>query len=291
MDNYITAKSYQSAERIGEPFRKNNKLYIKIKEICPRCGGLGIIASRVENGKIIPIPVAQGICFQCEGKKYLYKNVRLYSVAEAEKMQQRNEAARTKRQEEAEAKRLAVAVKTKEKWFERNGFNKDGYTFIITGDSYAIKDELKDAGFRFDSVLKWHKAEDLGDFSDRVAKIEVSEVAEFNKYGEGHFKTSALEYVENIINPKEISNSEWIGEVGDRITFGEVMLERKSSFEGRFGYTNVYTFKIGESILTWFSTVNIDKEVGDSFCLIGTVKDHTEYKDVKQTVLTRCKIK
>lgn len=287
---YVTAPTYRNWERVGSPYENNGKMYTKVKTKCDRCVN-GVYVCRIENGQPVPHPNCGGVCFECGGAGFLTKDVRLYSVAEAEKMRQRNEAARIKRQNESEEKRLAAAEKTKAAWLERNGFNKEGYTFVVTGESYSIKDDLKSAGYHFCSILKWHKAEDLGDFSDRVVKIEVSEVAEFNKYGEGHFKTGALEYIENIINPKEPSNSEWVGTEGERMTFENVVLERKSSFEGRFGYSNVYTFKAGENILTWFSTVDIEKEVGDTFTLVGTVKNHTEYKDVKQTVLTRCKIK
>ena len=64
---YKLANSYQGAEKIGEPFEKNGKLYSKIKYTCPRCGGLGIIVARVENNQPIPIPVDNGVCYECLG--------------------------------------------------------------------------------------------------------------------------------------------------------------------------------------------------------------------------------
>ena len=57
---YMVAPSYKNAS-IVEINEETKKAYIKIT--CDRCGGRGIVASRIENGKIIPIPVDEGICY------------------------------------------------------------------------------------------------------------------------------------------------------------------------------------------------------------------------------------
>ena len=41
-------------------------------------------------------------------------------------------------------------------WFAKNGFNEEGTTYVVMGDSYSIKDKLKAAGFKYDPDLKWH---------------------------------------------------------------------------------------------------------------------------------------
>ena len=107
MSEYTVAPSFRDWETIGTPLVRDGKMYQKVRTKCDRCGGLGLIASRVENGQIIPIPVANGVCFKCGGAKYMYKEVRLYTVEEAEKMEKRNEAARAKREEERQAKMKA----------------------------------------------------------------------------------------------------------------------------------------------------------------------------------------
>jgi hypothetical protein len=46
-----------------------------------------------------------------------------------------------------------------------------------------------------------------------------------------------------------------------------------------------------ENILSWFTSSNIsDLEVGKEYWLSATVKEHSEYKGEKQTILTRCKV-
>ena len=288
---YALAPSYKDYETVGSPYFKNGKMYTKARTKCDRCMN-GVYVCRVENGQPVPHPVADGVCFRCNGSGYISKDVRLNTVEEAEKMEKRNEAARIKREQEREAKMKAEFADNKRKWLEKNGFTQDGVTYIVMGDSYSIKDELKAAGFIFDPVLRWHKADPAG-YEDRVKKVELGQVIEISAWGEGHYITGAKDFVDNLLTENsEDKNSEWIGEKGSRYTFENVTFVSRRGFNGRFGYSNVYTFRTEEgNLLTWFSTVDVDKEIGDVFTLAGTVKDHSEYKGIKSTVLSRCKVK
>ena len=288
---YALAPSYKDYETVGSPYFKNGKMYTKARTKCDRCMN-GVYVCRVENGQPVPHPVADGVCFRCNGSGYISKEVRLYTVEEAEKMEKRNEAARIKREQEREAKMKAEFANNKRKWLEKNGFTQDGVTYIVTGDSYSIKDELKAAGFIFDPVLRWHKADPAG-YEDRVKKVELDQVIQISAWGEGHYITGAKDFVDNLLTENsEDKNSEWIGEKGSRYTFENVTFVSRRGFNGKFGFSNVYTFRTEEgNLLTWFSTVDVDKEVGDVFTLAGTVKDYSEYKGIKSTVLSRCKVK
>lgn len=286
---YTVAPSYKDWETVGTPLVENGKMYTKIKKRCDRCVN-GVYVCRIENGMPVPHPNCNGVCFQCGGTGYEVKKVRLYTIEEAAKMEKRNEAARIKRQEEAEAKMKAEYSQKKAKWIEENGFNENGVTYIVTGDSYSIKDELKAAGFTFNYVLKWHKAEPDPNYS--TIEVKMEDVVEFSAWGTGSYKESAKDYIEKLLQPSQPGvDSEWVGEIGSRITFN-VTFVKKYGYQSKFGYTNIYTFNDEDNnILTWFSTVEIKKEIGDEFTLVGTVKDHTEYKGIKQTVLSRCKVK
>lgn len=90
--------------------------------------------------------------------------------------------------------------------------------------------------------------------------------------------------------------SDYIGIIGDRLTF-EVSLIAKYSFESIYGYQNIYLFKdCDNNVYKWKTGVNILNldnfhiEIGDEILLKGTIKGHEEYKDTKQTELTRCKV-
>ena len=51
---------------------------------------------------------------------------------------------------------------TKTEWLEMNGFSEYGVTYLVLGNSYPIKDDLKENGFKFSPLLRWHG--DTNDF-------------------------------------------------------------------------------------------------------------------------------
>jgi hypothetical protein len=91
--------------------------------------------------------------------------------------------------------------------------------------------------------------------------------------------------------PCEPSGSEYLGEVGKRLTL-TVTLKKSFSFENNYGYypTTSYIRNFEDdagNVIIWKTTSFLRE--GETFKLTGTVKEHSEYRDTKQTVLTRCK--
>lgn len=109
---------------------------------------------------------------------------------------------------------------------------------------------------------------------------------------------------ERIKAEKALSN--YIGKVGDKIdttaTYIKTAWFEIPSFKG-YGTETMYihTFKIGNDTVVWKTTATLGRwndkdewegyEEGQEVHLKGTIKEHNEYKDEKQTVLTRCRIK
>ena len=89
--------------------------------------------------------------------------------------------------------------------------------------------------------------------------------------------------------------SEYVSEVGTRTTF-DVKLLADITFDDFNCYArdiitkHVVKMDCGGNVLMWITEKHPHKEIGDTFKITGTVKEHSEYKGVKQTVLTRCKI-
>lgn len=81
--------------------------------------------------------------------------------------------------------------------------------------------------------------------------------------------------------------SEWVGEVGKRVTVKYSDVRMITSWDTVYGTTYVWKI-VGEdgNIFTW-KTGNSVPEVGT---ITGTVKEHKEYRGVKQTELTRCRV-
>lgn len=93
------------------------------------------------------------------------------------------------------------------------------------------------------------------------------------------------------------ARSQWVGEVGEKITRPAIM-ERHAWFEAPSfrGYgtdvITVYTFRDedGNALVWKTSSGSLEFQEGKRVTIRGTVKDHTEYKEEKQTQLIRVKV-
>lgn len=179
-------------------------------------------------------------------------------------------------------------------WLEKNNFNENEETYIAIGNTYDFKDELKAAGFKFNAILLWHNKTEVEGY--KTIKVSLSEVGEITAWGVGAFYANAQDVIRAKVNAATRasmppSNSQWYGNIGDRAVI-TATLKRQSGFEGKYGYTYIYTFEdANENIFVWFTTKYLGLETGAEVELTGTIKEHKEYEEVKQTVLTRCKIK
>jgi hypothetical protein len=62
-------------------------------------------------------------------------------------------------------------------------------------------------------------------------------------------------------------------------------------WENDWGVTHLYRFVTGEgNIAIWKSSVEVSVDVGDEVMVLGTIKEHGEYKETKQTILNRCDV-
>lgn len=83
----------------------------------------------------------------------------------------------------------------------------------------------------------------------------------------------------------------YLGTKGKRESFGTLTLAFQTSYEGGFGTTFVYKFTDAYGrTLVWKASSGQGLTVGNRYTVIGTVKDHADYKGTPQTVLTRCKV-
>lgn len=284
----MVSKSFANWDRIGEPYEKDGKLYQKVRTKCDRCNGRGDYWWGVMiNGR----PQYSGTCYACWGSKYQTKDVRLYTEEEYERMEKYNEAARAKKEAEREAKMKAEFETKRIEWLAKNGFTEDGYTYIVTGDSYSIKDELKAGGWRYDSVLKWHKADPAG-YEDRVIKINVDDYFVCSAWGTYSYKTGAADMISSLLS-ESTPKVETVYFEEDKLKDIPVELVRKFSFQGKYGITNVFNFMDKDShLFVWFTSTIQPYEVHDHLIISSaTVKDRKEYKDDKQTVITRARLK
>lgn len=83
-------------------------------------------------------------------------------------------------------------------------------------------------------------------------------------------------------------DSSWVGEKGVRQEF-TLTVESVRYIDGSFGVTALHSMVDADgNIFTWFGSGSA-LEVGKTYTGKATVKDHTEYKGVKQTIINRPK--
>ena len=290
------AKSYVGYEYDEtKAYEKNGKMYVSARCKCDRCTK-GVYVTRVENGQPIPHPAFGGVCLKCGGSGFITKEVRLYTDKEFEQMEKASAKAAEKREAAREQKMKAEYANKRAKWLEENCFNENLTTFVyFPADSFEVKDSLKDAGFKFNRSLLWHIANIPEGYKDKVVEITLDQVAEIGAWGEGFYKPDARTFVDDILKncrPIEESTSEWLFEEKERFYDYAVVLKSVRGMETKYGYTQLVKFEDDHgNILQWWTAVEIKAEVGDQVLLTGTVKAHDEYKGVKSTTVTRCKIK
>lgn len=173
-------------------------------------------------------------------------------------------------------------------FYKWNNFNDDGNTWVAVGNTYAIKEDLKKAKAKFSQELGWHF--DFEPIGFKTVKINVDSVAYKSDTGKYHFNENVIEMMTDLQSKFiEPTNSEWIGEIGNRLT-SHAYLRNTHQFQGTFGLTSVFTFEDEfENSIVWITSKYVNVNVGD-FCEIsGIIKAHNIFRGDKQTVLTRCR--
>ena len=280
---WMVAPSYANATivKVNEDERK-----ALIKETCDKCGGTGNYAWF-------------GTCYRCSGTGFLSKWVKAYTIEEYEKYITNQEKAKARKAEKkaAEKRELEAASEdNKRAYLAENGFDVENpLVWLVLGDTYAIKDTLKEMGCRFKPELGWYASHPIDvPVNYGMTSVPFDEV--FN--WKCHIKKALIkedakkvaDAAKEACMPK--SNSEYIGEEKERLRDLHVTLVGSRTVESCYGTSILYTFKMGDNVLTWFcSGAGLDEDIknGDTVLLTGTVKKHQIYNGVKQTVLNRCK--
>lgn len=184
---------------------------------------------------------------------------------------------------------------TKAEWLEKNNFNKNGETWIICGgDTYAIKDELKELGFKFSPILKWHINAIIEIPEEyHLFKVSFETVYEWNDtYNNAYPLAAAKEKIEAAMRAfDKPSLSNFIGIIGERLRNVPAIYISQRGFNTQYGYTLLHTFQIGEDVLVWFTQKELNFEKGQSILLSGTIKKHDDFRGTKTTQLSRCIVK
>lgn len=253
--------------------RNGTKYWAETK--CPKCGGNGYIDAYAYN--------AGGVCFLCGGSGYHETTWKEYTPEYAQKLADRRLA-----------KAKAKAPERNAKWLKDNGFSEDGKAWIVVGNTFEIKDELKEAGAKRSNIFGWHfdHETEYNSFVVTADEVFYKDYAGVYQYAD---IAGVIEYIkEQKAKHAPKTDSEYIGEIGDKVeltlTFKDYFtFETHYSYYGELNFIYKFADDNGNTV-TWKTSKAMELERGEQYIVKGTIKDHNEYKGDKQTVLTRCKV-
>lgn len=163
-----------------------------------------------------------------------------------------------------------------------------------------LRAEIESVSFNYDSeyakeltenVLKWIEEQDeSNNYIHNLKTVCNLEYVSFDKFGllASMFPTYDRQMIREKQKAEEKAQeqqSKYVGNIGDRITVQIADFKVVTSWETNFGLTKI--FKIIDTdgnIYTWKTSGGI---ADGTETIVGTVKAHNEYRDIKQTELTR----
>lgn len=263
--------------------RNNTHYYTDTR--CPKCGGTGYIPGYEY--------VEGGVCFMCGGSGRGSHSV----IVRTYEYNQKLINARLEKARKTAGERNA-------KWLKSWGFSEQGEAWIVMGKTYEIKDQLKAAGATYRDTFGWHFDHSVEGFS--TTKISIDDIMYVNSDDEAetlaHYQmdgslTWNLFEIKQYLKERKAKwekdnapETEWYGSIKDKVTL-DVTLKSIRGFDGVYGWTSIITFEDAQGHqFLWKTGSYIEAQEGDKVTLKGTIKDHSEYKGIKQTELTRCKI-
>ena len=160
--------------------------------------------------------------------------------------------------------------------------NAESIEFANTVREWILGNEREDNYFH---NLKVACGLEYGDY--KVLGLLASAFPTYNRELEFEAEKRAREAAEK----EAAARAEWMGKVGDKVSFKIADFKIISSWETQWGLTCVYKFVDEKGLeATWKTSnwVNDRRIIGS--VISGKIKELKEYRWIKQTELTRCKI-
>jgi hypothetical protein len=147
------------------------------------------------------------------------------------------------------------------------------------------------------NALNWAKSL-KGELNDYLYNINLLAQEETIKYKDLGFVASIIPSYKKT-NEKEIEKKKvieqkqkscFVGNIGEKIT-KELIYVNSYSYETQYGTTWIHKFIDSDNnTYVWKTSNYLNVDQGNLISIKGTIKDHNEYREEKQTILTRCKI-
>ena len=169
------------------------------------------------------------------------------------------------------------------------GFTK-GYITIFKGDTYSLLEWFQNSTARYHKFWGWYftSEEELPEIPAGITPIQLKwEDVAFADEDQLRPESQIKEHIDSLMY--DPSPSKWQGEVGDRLE--KVLTVTKAiPVEGYYGNSIMHIFSDPEENVYVWTTAAKTLEVGKTYIIRGSVKEHKMFKNIPQTILTRCAI-
>ena len=199
-----------------------------------------------------------------------------------------------------------VSQQTIANWYDRNGYD-DAMCPLEKTSSQVYKIMNKVTGYSsFELVRPEYEVTDITLVKVQDVKNFVDCLADGDDYTHNLKALFKSEYVDNSklglvvsavgyylrekaarIEAEKESTSEYIGDVGDKIEFTAKPIVVSTS-ENEYGISILYKFVDDGNVIMWRTGKHLDPDV--EYKIKATIKEHSNFRNVKQTVITRGKV-
>lgn len=171
------------------------------------------------------------------------------------------------------------------------GFSDPGYIVIYYGDTYANLSWFKEKPeCRYNKNWGWYTPSTEPVPAEiptgvKIANLYWKDIATENETID---EAKVAEIVNSILY-SDVKSGEYVGEVGDRTIF-DLTVKKAIGLDSYYGHSTMHVMEDANGNTFVWTTASRTLEVGTTYTMKGTIKDHSEYKGVKQTILSRCSI-
>ena len=170
---------------------------------------------------------------------------------------------------------------------------------FVIDEGYVVADEnivLYRYTFANEAIKHLQALEPATTYEGNLKVITNSEYFDYKFTG---YMTSVISFYQRFLDKREykarkaIERSKmpiscYCSTIGKREDF-TLTVTKSLGFEGYYGITYINLMKDSKgNVFTWSTGKSLNE--GSTYLIKGTVKEHSEYKDTKQTTITRCKV-
>lgn len=263
----------------------NGTQYFEGVQKCWKCGGSGHISYFNYY--------CQGTCFACNGTGTNPCKVKVMTDEHAKELEDKRQAKLQKKIDE----RKAHASEINAEFFKREGFNSEGKIWVVVKAGFVPKEFQEQMLERGAKKHGWN----IYLFSEPQAgaiELDAKDCCYADNYGvyldfEPAYMNQLVADAQEKERKEKAEKSAYFGTVGEKLSGIELTFKNEFYFETQFGGMCIYIFEDSDghqfkwNTSTGFST-SLEKE--EVIKINATIKEHSEYNGIKQTVLTRCKL-